>query len=202
MPLLSPYILYPSGGGGASVADDFERPDENLEADANWTAGTDHTAGNAQVVSNQLQFSGTSLSTAFVIHGTSLNDDQWAEMEFVSVNTVSVTEAAVLCRCSDSGSGLNGYGAEYLPATSQVRVSRWTNGGRNTRETISSITLTAGDVLRIEANGTTQRAYVNGSPIGTGSTDANHTSGTGGVYSIMNNASDSMTWDNFDVGNV
>lgn len=178
----------------ASVLDDFNRADENLEASANWDIQTGIPAGSSQVVSNQLYSSATDSRIAYEHVDTRAND-QWAELEYVSSSGSTVLFGPAV-RLSYGGSGYTCYTAEYNPNSSQVLLRRVVDGSYNTRATYSQ-SLSPGDVLKIECIGTTIEAFVNGSSIGS-VIEATIASGKAGFIGYLNSAN--TTWDNFDAG--
>lgn len=185
----------------ASVLDDFNRADENLEASANWTGSIGYPAGNIAVVSNQVRMLGD-YEFSMVAHNDTRANDQWAELEFVSVNATDTYFAGPAVRVSDGVSGANGYIALYGAAASEIYVAEIDNGSLTTLQTYTSSALSPGDVLRISISGTTITTSVNGvdkSP--TVASGGAFSSGDAGVFGSTGGGG-SVTWDNFDAGDV
>jgi hypothetical protein len=91
-----------------------------------------------------------------------------------------------------------GYWARVENATT-ITLYRIDNASSfNLLQTIGSLTVATGDVIKVEAVGTTIRVYQNGIQRGSNQTDATHSSGSGGIASYT----DAAHMDNFEAGNV
>ena len=145
--------------GGAAITDDFNRADEDVSANANWSVlwNPDSNEQDIGVVSNQVAAQTGTPRAAFK-HGTSVgSSDQYAQIDFVS------------------GSGSNNFASLYVRAadTSNYYEARFTNSGKaiiyktvsGSETLLANVTGTAlsgGEVLRLEAEGTALRAKVDG----------------------------------------
>ena len=149
--------------GGSTITDDFNRADEDVSANANWSVFLDPSANanDIGVVSNQVAAQTGTPVGAFK-HATSIgNSNQYAEIQYIS------------------GSGGNNYLSLFVRAadTNNYYELRYTFNGKSliyknvagagaatfTGSTTGVTTdLVANDVIRFEANGTTLRALRNG----------------------------------------
>lgn len=191
-------VFSPARGPG--ILEDFGRPDENLENNANWTL-VEGSAGDVQVVSNQCVSSALG-HKRYTWNGIS-PADLYIEWVFVTASTVSGDNGVeFIVRASGTrGTDEDGYSVLHDPANpsqNQFRVVRKDNDA----ETVIIESLTdpsAGDILRAELVGSSIEIFINGTSVGT-ATDSNHTSGAIRLGGYQDNASDSHTIDNLRIG--
>lgn len=87
----------------------------------------------------------------------------------------------VFARWADDGaSAYSGYAAVYDENSSSIRVLRYDSGTPTLLEDTSE-SAADGDTIGLRLTGTNIRALLNGTPIGTGSTDATYASGPFGI---------------------
>lgn len=189
------------GGGGGGVLDDFNRSNENLEADANWSTITGHEANSMQIVSNELQFSGD-FGRGWCLHGDTRAADHWAELEYRSDNATNLYEGGPVIGLQDGGSGATGWFLNCQPASSQVVIAFLDNGSYSQEQVYGSVTFTAGDVFRLSRTGTTLTATKNGVSLGSTLETFGGASGGGAGVSCSCGSGGTINFDNFDAGDV
>lgn len=154
---MSRLLLLGAGGpvsAAVSYTDDFNRANENLEANANWTR-IDGTAGAAQVVSNRMEHT-SATETSYKFNPLS-SVDAYAQVVVVTVSN-GIT-FPVVARLADLS---NLVGARYNSGAWQLykRVT-----GTFTQLATFTATLAANDVLKLEVTGDNARVLVNGSQV-------------------------------------
>ena len=155
------------------ASDAFGRADAN-PIGGNWTTVSDLLA--LRIVSNAVQASSTGDGAAYW-NADSFNADQWAECKITSGS-----DGGPAVRCSASG----GY---YWTPVGGGQVWRYKTGAAWTKIGDLAVTVTASDVIRIEATGgatTSLKVYKNGVQQGSTLTDASSplTAGSAGLYSV------------------
>jgi hypothetical protein len=166
------------------ATDDFNRA---APLGSNWTAGFIGTV--PTIVSNELAGPSTGEYSAYWNADTP-DADHYAQMEY-STNDAS-NDRGVCAR-------MNGSDGVCWHAVFTGWTIRWYNGGSWTA--IGSeygTTPSANDIGKLEANGTTFTAYVNGTERATGSNGSAPSGGGGGVYIYQN----VEKMDDFEVGNL
>lgn len=177
------------GSGAAPFADNFNRANENLEASANWTH--DGLIAGAMVVSsNRLRSTTSDLAgSGYLCPDVGIADHY---VQYTAVDNPQGSGSFACCRMTDRG---NFVGIRNHHGTLEVfrRV-----GGTLAELHLASQGIVAGDLLRLECEGTNYRAYVNGDLRASGAIgDATLTSTRQGVVSRYVSA----TWaDNFEAG--
>lgn len=182
----------------AGFPDDFNRANEPLETSANWTQVAAQSIS-ADVVSNRLRVtsSGGFQACRYTYDITPANDQYLA---FVWQGTTA-TGAFVFdffVRLSVSGTAFTGYGVQYgHNAGGYMQIKRWTNDAE--ADLGSSVTrpLIPGDLVRLEAEGTTIRVLVNGAEI-LSRTDSTHSAGKSGFRLITD--AGFTEFDNWETG--
>jgi hypothetical protein len=161
------------------ATDNFDRADGGLGA--NWSSATGTTG--YTIISNQAASSGSpSAEEAVFWNAESFAADQYSEVTFSTGSNSSYIGPAVRC---NSTSGGNYYGFYGDPNTRYlVRV---VNGVWSQLATLGT-GFTNGQVLRLEVQGTTLSAYING-VLWTSVTDSSISSGSPGLTSWANNNS-------------
>jgi hypothetical protein len=119
------------------------------------------------------------------------DDDQYAEV--VYINDAGYWGGPVV-----RAAATRGYWARTENSTTITLYRIDSSVSFNLLQTIGSLTISSGDVIRIEAEGTTIRVYQNGIQRGTDQVDATYSSGSAGIASYTNNA-----WlDDFEADNL
>lgn len=176
-----------------TVSDNFVRAN-NASLGANWT---DWSTGHAQIVSNQACGSG-----AFQC------GDYWTANTFLADHYSEVTAAAL----PSSGSVWmgptvrqtalgKGYLLIYLPGTGFMMFNQTAPGSSSQIGSTVAGTLAVNDVLRLDASGTTLKAYKNGTLLMT-VTDASWSSGSPGLafYGTSSTSGAVSLWTGSDSG--
>lgn len=161
------------------ATDSFDRADAGTLG-ANWTS----CGGNAAygIVSNTAASSNIEDEEAVFWNAETFADNHYSEVVFATGSANAFIGPAV--RCS-TGSGGNYYG--FYGDTGSRYLIRVVAGTWTQLATLGT-GFTNGDTLRLEAEGTTLRAYING-VLWTSVTDSNLTSGAPGLTSWANNNS-------------
>jgi hypothetical protein len=119
-------------------------------------------------------------------------DDQYAQCDHINFAGVYSGPALRVA-------ATRGYIALVEPASTSITLRRVNSAGDvTTLQTIGSLTVVSGDQIRLEAEGSTLRVYLNGAQIGTDQTDATFSSGSAGIVSYGSNAG----VDDFEGGNL
>lgn len=192
------------------VTDDFNRANATTLG-ASWTQNSTGTLG---IQSNQATFLSGGVAdmaqTSFTGAAWTGGADQYAEAKII--NLKSGKDMGPVARSSGSSNAtVSGYlfvinepdAAVSLGSSIACALYKVVNGTYTKLSASNfSITINANDVMRIEAQGTTIRAFQNGSAVGgsNGSvTDSAIASGNPGLYSVLVGVTDSI-WDDFAAG--
>lgn len=158
------------------VLDDFNRA--NGAAGSNWTAVTGATA--PTIVSNVLKHAGASLG-GVLYTGRTWGNDQSCEADCTAVNAVGASEAVSVQVRSDATTDNQyeltwgeGGGGDYS-------LRKWVSGTPTVLGTTTGVGFTGTRHLRIEAVGTSIKAFVNGVQLFS-VTDASIVSGTPSIW--------------------
>lgn len=137
-----------------SYSDDFNRADEDLNA-GTWTYNT--STSDYEVSSNAVRrLSGSGFYQAEYDANLS-SDDHWAEVEWVSFPS----NYGPCCRSQDpTTTGRDYYHTQRFGT---IYLSKIINGSQTNLANNTASSTAAGDVDRIEANGSTITGYINGS---------------------------------------
>lgn len=175
-----------------TFTDDFNRAD-NATPGNGWTV----VNGLWPIVSNQLKDNNTSTS-AFVAQGSTAanSNDQFAQVTMVTL----VASVGVLARITDAA---NGYYAFRRATGTTMSLYKFPVGGSlATFGTAATYTQVAGDVLRIECEGTTIRGYVNGTLLCTATDSSIDGSAGHGVGIRVGANASGMLFDDFSAGTI
>lgn len=175
--------------------DDFNRADAG-DLGANWTEFSE----GFKIVSNQAVAVNSGVQNRAYYSGAgAFGNDQYSS---VVVGTGSGSnggyDARVGVRLSGTGTTISGYELRWgdIDGTS-VKIFR-VDSGSETQLQSTTLTVAPGDVMRIEVEGTTIRAFKNGVQIGTDQTDANHASGEVGIHGRFDGYDVFNSWEGGD----
>ncbi len=159
----------------ATISYSFAIADVSPLADPPWTA---EYSGSLKIVSNQataINFGGRQGNTW---NADSFGDDQYAE---VTIGTGSGTwgyESWVACRLNASAEG---YVVYFGQGFATINIGTIGSAGNITNLQNTGVTGSPGDVIKIEAVGTSIKAFKNGAQAGTTETSSLFTSGQIGL---------------------
>jgi hypothetical protein len=184
-------------GHDATVAysDDFNRA--NGAIGANWSALDSGAAAVATIVSNEAVGTGGGANWSYW-SANSIGADQFSE---VVIGTIGTNGTAPIVRAV-AGAGGDAY---YLYINQGARTARiWKVDAGSFSAVGSEISIpavVAGQVFRLEVEGTTLRAYRNGTLIDT-TTDSSHASGQPGFLFDSNTTPAVNAWAGGELGDV
>ena len=200
----------------AASTDDFNRADEALNDNANWTrvvgAGSTDKFG---IVSNVLRGGdSTTGGTGVQLHGDTRANDQYCQMRYNNVSGgADNTRIGPTVRCTAGATTMDGYAAfwQYNTTTTgdwYLRLFKWTDGDFGTflgeynfGDTAPSNT----DILKLKAIGTTisvDHDTGGGFVERISVTDADHASGFAGVNTRVDTAAFWMEADDWEAGDI
>jgi len=104
----------------------------------------------------------------------------WADDQRIEASGLSSTYRRFILRGSDSGSGLDGYTAQYSSGSGQWWISRIDAGTATNIFTLSAAAPSNTDTIAFEIVGTTLSLFQNGSLLGT-AVDSTHATGAPGL---------------------
>ena len=175
------------------VLDNFNRADSG-SLGANWTeVVSTFTVSGYQISSNVAnpKVSGTHQCAIYTGAGP-FGSDQYAQ----SVGAGSPYSWGIVVRMSSSGNG-------YLLSTPQsgtpLIMGIVNDGAVGALQTISGVGVGVGDIIKFVAQGSTLRAYKNGSQIGTDQVDTTYTNGYPGIWGVFTGFDEH---DNFEGGDL
>lgn len=180
------------GGNTVVATDDFNRADSG-SLGSNWT----NAINGYQITSNianPTAFGDRSFS--YWSHD-SFNDNQYSQ----AVASVNPYLTAVAVRVGGSGAATRGYYAMCGGGTTGMGLAKTFNVGVLSQLLLgsnASASCVAGDTIRIEAQGTTITAYLNGVQV-IQVTDSTYTSGSPGIHGSYTGFDE---WDNWEGGNL
>lgn len=179
-----------------SVTDTFNRADAG-SLGANWA----EFVNGYKIVSNQADAvnAGSPGQRAYYIGAAAGTDQFSAATVGTGLATNGGFDTRVFVRLSGSGTTVNGYELAWGDTRgTNVVIFRLDSGGETTLQT-TSLTVAPGDVMRLEVEGSTLRAYQNGVQIGTNVTDANHTTGEVGIHGYFTGYDVFDAWEGGDL---
>jgi hypothetical protein len=160
---------------------------DNGPLSANWTT----LDGGWKIITNRAESTVAGGNLA-MWNADTFADDQYAQ---ATVTTITGWIAGPGVRLAS----LRGYIITVEATSSQIVIQRINSDESYTAlQTIGSLTITSGDLWRLEAEGTTLRAYQNGVQRGS-ATDATYSSGAAGIFAY--NAGSSWL-DDWEGGNL
>ena len=186
--LASPFLQrYASA---ATVSDNFTRANGGLGS--NWTTVTGTVA--PQIVSNTLQPGTAGTVNSAYWSANTFGSDQYAQASLPNSNGSSYGPA-IAVRLSNS----KGYFLWYGNSANQVSIWRMDSATSWTQLKASgSLTISATDVWKITAVGSTISAYQNGTQVAT-VTDTHYTTGSPGVW-LYYSGNQITNWSGGDIG--
>lgn len=161
-----------------SASDDFNRADGGLGA--NWTAFSIPNGNNSVslgIVSNAVKEATDSGWEYAWWSAASFSADQCSQ---VTVSTAWAWASVSVRMAQHSGGTNNLDGYALVAGDGGLTLNRWDDGGPSLLQDYSS-SISGGDVIRLEVAGTTIKAFVNGSQVGTDTTDATYGTGAAGL---------------------
>lgn len=200
--------------GGASFTPVFTEAftrgsNEALETSANWSVLYDEGNYAADIIASsdvlRMGMDGGTYDDGAHEYTGSLNNNQYALIAYSGTSgTPTYKYAGVMVRASNGGSGLNCYSANFSYNSGWTIDLKEFNTGSFVSLGSHSHTPTAGDVIRLLANGTTISVDLDtGGGFSTviSVTDATHSSGSAGVQSGCSGAAEYIEVDDFECGN-
>lgn len=200
----------------AASTDNFNRADEALDANANWTRITGAgTADRFGIVSNVLRGGDSALNGSGVqLHGDTRANDQYCQMTYNNVSGgADNTRIGPMVRCTAGATTVDGYAAfwQYNTTTTgdwYLRLFKWTDpnfgtflGEYNFGDTAPSGT----DILKLKAIGTTisvDHDTGGGFVERISVTDSDWASGSAGVYMRNDTNTSWMEADDWEAGDI
>jgi hypothetical protein len=155
----------------AAVTDNFNRAD-GTGLGANWTFYA--TNGDFKIVSNQAQVVGSGTNSYDRYTGATFANDQYAQ----ATMAVNPYNWGIVARMGAAAESYMVRGGDLISL--ELRIYLSITGGATSLLASTGITADVGDVIRIECEGTTIRAYKNGVLAGS-VTDATYASGSPGM---------------------
>lgn len=138
---------------------------------ASWTV----LDGSTTRVSDQADAAGVGANGS-LWNADTFNDDQYAEVTIGSTtpNCGPATRLTV--------SGATGTGYVVTATGANITLYRWNGNESYTSIAALGGSVTTGDVVRLESEGTTHRVYKNGTQVGSDQTNATYTTGSAGMF--------------------
>ncbi len=192
----SPYTPLSTTTTFATLSDTFDRAD-NLQLGATWDPYTSYSP--LQLLGNSVRASAVNTDSVESYNAVALPNDQWAQATLTGWNGTPYHNAHVNVRLSGTPATLNGY-AGLVTSTNKAVIAKWTNNAISELAFVP-YTPAVGDVLRLEAQGTTLRFWVNNVLLVT-ATDASYAGGRPGLTIYLDQAAttDQVQLDNFLAG--
>lgn len=182
------------------VSDNFTRSDEELGASSDWT----EVVGDWEVVSNEVQYIGPTggIQAAARYEQDLSSDDMYSEHTITSNDTTEGSQGGSLCRFNSSANTNYGVSTHQdSPTLIGLRAFKRVSGSRTNLDSDQSVTFNIPETIRIEADGSTIRTYLNGIK----KHDFTDTSITGytraGLHARQQDAA-TVTLDNFEAGDL
>lgn len=184
-----------SGSSGSSYTDDFESYSAGgLGGQGNWVAARNNLTVIDVGGDNRIH-GGASSDQSVVYYNKTLTNDQSSQITIDA--SASSTYVGVCVRASGSGATLNCYGYYYRNGTDTF--FKFVNGVKTNIGTGTNPSMSSGDILRIEAIGTSIKVYINDIEQRS-TTDSDISSGYAGVVSYDNATTPSMDdWEGKDL---
>jgi hypothetical protein len=154
---------------------------------ANWT-----TAQGGFAIWNNAAYGtdGAVLNLAF------WNADAFAADQYAQATLAATSNGAGLC--VRMGVAKNGYGFSIVDTT-EIKIDRFDAGIFTTLQSVSGLTITNGQLWRLEVSGSDIKVFQDGVQRGTTQVDATYTTGSAGLYAALASGAEI---DNFEGGNL
>lgn len=174
------------------VTDNFDRADSG-SLGANWTEViTGFTVSGYQITSNVANPKVSGTTQIAIYTGSSFGNDQYAQ----SVGAVSPYSWGIVVRMSSGG---NGYSLSTPDSGTPLIIGVVAGGATSHLQTITGVGVAVGDVIKLTAQGSTLRAYKNGTQVGTDQIDTTYTTGSPGILGVFTGFDEH---DNFEGGDL
>ena len=190
-------LICSQGATTWATTDDFNRANSG-DVGANWDSG--YTGDGAlQIVGNRVRET-TATDSTEIYNAVTLTSNQWASFTLATSSGAGVRAPSLLLRFAapatksgyQFGILVNGY------ATSVIR--KWTAGSNVDLTSENATAWAAGDVMRVEVNGTTLKLYRNGTLL-LSTTDGTYADGKSGIMIYSATVADTEV-DDFNTGNM
>lgn len=179
------------------VSDSFKRANENPLSDGgNW----DVVHGGVSYASHRL-LNNACIPTGAVNNANFFSGISWPSDQYAEVTLGSVTGLiyAALARCSSSAASF--YKALLNALSQSVLLSVTNAGAATTLGSASGITPSVGDVIKVQAQGTTISLFYNGIQK-VSVTDSTLSSGSAGLFTVYNQTPSDTAISAWDGGNL
>lgn len=132
-------------------------------------------------------------------NGVTWPNDQYSQAKIAGGLSANTHYTYVLVRAAGTGGSSNAYEifTDGSSGATHTEICTLTSGTESTLQSVAT-TFTTNDVMRLEAEGTTLRAYKNGAQVGTDQTDATYASGSAGLGVYQSTA----TMDDWEGGSL
>lgn len=177
----------------ATFIDNFNRADENPLANGDWDSVLN---SGLRLISNQAAGNGGANASLVKTSTISLTNDQLVKATWRTPNDFD--DVSLLLRCDALG---NGYSLFVLKDATRVIIRRLAAWGATDLQSILGITPVDGDIFELRAEGTTLKAFRNGSQIGSDQTDATHAGGGAGLHYVLGNSNGTRI-DDFEASDI
>jgi hypothetical protein len=167
------------------ASDDFNRANAN-PIGGSWTTAPNHNA--LQLLSNTCQPSSLAVDCGAYYSGITWPADQYAQVKVTVNSTGTGVGPGLFCRQDTGGANTCYRLVASHAAANNIELGKFIAGAFTGIWTRTQA-FTDGDTLRLEVQGTTLRAYLNGVQIGADTTDSSIASGATGIaYSSLTSA--------------
>src|SRR5689334_18509374 len=167
-----------NGTAAGNIVSDFPSIWNNITGESGICDQNDAVAGRGS-------FSATGADTGIRNVSTTFPDDQYAQAKVWVVSTSAGTGPGVVVRSSPSANTyyrvVINHAGGTPSGTNNIRLRRVGSGAGDADLWTRSVSFTDGDTIRLEAQGTTLRVFINGSQVGADTTDTNISSGNPGI---------------------
>lgn len=189
----------------ATYTDDFDRADSN-SLGANWTE-SETAITNLRIVSNELETYVDINDGGLAQYNATVADDQYSQAVYRGIVS-NATLSGPAVRLSGTVSSGSGYGVVVdLNSATEISLIKWVSEQIHTQNgtELANITrsMTVGEVVRIEAEGTTIRVLIDDTEV-ISVTDADVSSGNVGMANPIFNFAAPFRgrWDDWEGGDL
>src|SRR5690242_11171898 len=185
-----------NGTAAGNIVSDFPSIWNNITGESGICDQNDAVAGRGS-------FSAVRADTGIRNVSTTFPDDQYAQAKVWVVSTSGGTGPGVVVRSASAADTyyrtVVNHAGGTPSGTNNITLSKIVAGGSTTIWT-RSVSFTDGDTIRLEAQGTTLRVFINGSQVGADATDSAISTGNPGICMSTNVTSASI--DDFEAGSL